>query len=745
MTQSIPPTETVTHANEYLLEVGTEELPVGFLAQVPETLKSKVQALLEAHELSGAEIQVFVTPRRIVLHIAKLAGKTADKAVLIKGPPLRIGLDASGELTQAAKGFAKKAGCLPEQLQQKNIDGQTYLVFHQHQSGQSTRELLQQHLPDLILGMPGSHFMAWGNHRIRFSRPIRWLVSQFNTTELPLAIGPVTSGSKTWGHRLLANAPVSVNAIADFYHDLLEKGKVQVNHHVRQAKIKADLEKAAAGCNAVVVGNAALLQEVTMLVELATVFVGQFNPAFLVLPPEVIETVMVRHQKYFALRSIVDQSLLPQFLIVSNSHPGAEKTVVRGNEKVIAARLSDAAFFYESDQKTPLINRVEALNGITFQRGLGTMRDKAHRLEKLSSNVATALGMNGETRETARRAGLLAKADLVTSMVFELTELQGIMGYYYARASNEPEAVALAVKEHYQPNFLGDALPKTDAGIVVSLSDKMDSLVTIFAYKKTKLPSGSKDPLGLRRMVSGIFAILFHHQLALNLDALIAEAYANNPQITGQDFLSLEETAALLTPFMLQRLKSALAEADMRYDVINAVLGAGLSPFEDINAVKRRCTLLKQLIEADEKNSTDSDRKGDQDSGILSPWQQLYIPGFRVAKMLGEKFNAGATLADIDPSFFNHEAERALLQAITHSVEKNVITQRDKIKADKIQASPDDDGLQALQACAKPVEDFFDAVMVNDPDAQVRVNRYNLLSVLHQQYLALADFTQLAV
>jgi glycyl-tRNA synthetase beta chain len=716
--------------HRYLLEVGTEELPVPFLLSAPAELCEKVKTLLNQYALPFHAVSAEVTPRRITLDITGLPEQQASQTETVKGPPVRIALDETGNPSKAGLGFAKKMGIAFETLQQECIEGETYLVLHQNKVGQSVRDILAKHLPETLLGLSGSHFMAWGTGSIRFSRPIRWLLSLWDAQSLPICIGAVESAQYTYGHRLLANTKIAVHNPDHYLDELRETGRVILQAGQRKALIVEQLNQTAKSMKATVIQNDDLLDTVTMLVEYPSVMVGKFEERFLTLPSEVIQTVMTAHQKYFALQ---DQSgkLLPCFLIVSNGDAACEKTICHGNEKVIKARLQDASFFFEEDRKKSLASYVQQLSGITFQKKLGTMADKTARLEQLTHFVAEHLAYTPQTLQHAVRAAHLAKADLVTGMVFELTELQGIMGMHYAKHSGEPNEVAIAIQEHYLPRFMGDGLAQSQAGIAVSLADKIDTVVTVFSQQSARLPSGSKDPMGLRRMVTGIIQTILdsavpdstlpNQPLRVNLPLLFSVACQNlmKSQVgqASQQFRTETETLQLISDFILQRLRGLLLEQHFRYDVIEAALDASQPALEDLGHLLDRCKALKHL------------------TGMPEEFSLLYEPANRVARILGDQYKPEVTLNTVEVSRFCTSQEKALFAQL-----ESILQNPAKLDSETACIN----WLEQLGTLAKPVELFFEGVMVNDPDAQVRNNRYNLLSLLHQLYLQMACFSRLS-
>lgn len=709
--------------NQYLLEIGTEELPVDFLFSASTELVDKVKAALEEQAVAYGKVTVQATPRRLALIMADLPDSQTERVFTTKGPPLRVGLDANGLPTPAGLGFARKMGVDFSQLAQAPTDdepnGEKYLMLSQILPGRPTQEVLAEILPGLILGLSGSHFMAWGNNTIRFSRPIRWLLSLWNETHLPLCLGPVVSDTVSHGHRVLSADPIRVSSVSAYQSTLETEGAVIVDQSRRWNMIGEMLEKAAIELGGNVEKNETLLDTVTMLVEHPSVVVGRFEDRFLEIPEAVTTTVMTAHQKYFPLRG-KNGNLMPYFMTVSNGRAEAADTIRLGNEKVLTARLEDARFFFTEDQKVPLQDRLEKLKGITFQKGLGSMYEKTRRLETLALQVADRMGLNPEVQSETGRAATLAKADLVTGMVFEFTELQGVMGRHYAALSGEPEAVSEAIFEHYLPRFPGDDVARSPVGIAVSLADKMDTLIAVFSQKNAKLPSGSKDPLGLRRLASGMIQTVVENKLNLDLLALMRQAYRTllseapaNPQFQDE-----QTTLTLVNDFVLQRLRGILLEQDNRYDIIDAALEAGDSALSDLQGALIRIHHLKQLT--------------------MNPdaLKKIYEPANRIFKILGKHYDPTVNLKEIQTAHFRHPAEEALFVQVQklHELGDN-LAQTSKIET----------LLAKLFDLSEPIELFFDKVMVNDPDDTVRKNRYNLLSILNRFYLQLACFTKLVV
>jgi glycyl-tRNA synthetase beta chain len=669
----------------YLLELGTEELPASFLQVAPQALAAAAEKTLTEAGFTGCVVQTFATPRRLALLIEGLSDAQPATTHTVQGPSLKVALDPQGQPTPAGLGFARKMNVPFEALGQQVRGKDTVLVFEQTQEGRPTADVIQAAVPTWVASLTGSHFMRWGHGSLKFSRPLRWLVSLWNEQVLPVTLENVSADRVSYGLRRVG--AVSVPHAKDYLATLAEAGEVMADVTARRNLIADQLAKAAHALGGTVVENPELLDTVTLLVEHPSVIAGQFDDAYLSLPRTVLETVMSAHQKYFAVAN-GQQQLLPVFLTVSNGRKEAAQTIQHGNERVLAARFADARFFFEEDVKTPLENHLPALSGLTFQKGLGTMADKTHRLSVLSEQIAQAAGLSPEDTRHSVRSARLAKADLVTGLVRELTELQGVLGGVYARLQGEAEPVARALETQYQWDAPDDA-----AAWVLSVADKADTLVAVFAQKGAKLPTGSKDPLGLRRMATGLVHCLMQRPVSLNW--VLHTAYQALGPLATQPWETVE---ALLRPFVQQRLMTVLEEAGEPGDAIEAVLAVEA---DNLVQVKERLAWLAGL-------SADT-------------LQAFYEPANRVVRMLGDKAVAGKTVSDVNPDLFQHPSEGALFALM--------------------QAQPL--SVETAPQYAQQVSAFFDSVLVNDEQVAVRENRYNMLNVLADAYSQYAYFPKL--
>ncbi len=699
--------------NQALLEIGTEELPPGFLASLPARLSELTDKLLTDARLSAGSITVWTTPRRIALLLNDLPAAQPDDTVVHNGPPVRIAFDADGKPTKPAEAFAKKVGVAVGDLATDESGKEPTLTYTQQVTGQPTPQVLGDVFAAIINGLQGPRFMRWGNYELRFPRPIHWLVGLWNDEPLSFSLGHLHAGAQTRGHRLYAPEPITIPSVSAYETTLHDAGHVVVNPHKRQQMILAALAEQEKQHKGTLINNEGLLAEVVNITEWPWVFAGKFDADYLTLPKAVITTVMASHQRYFALENSKGE-LLPLFLGASNGDPAAVDNIVVGNQKVLKARLNDASFFLEADMKKPLTERGKDLAGITFQRGLGSMAQKTERMVSLVPMLAKDLSLPAVDLQAAQ----LAKADLTTHMVSEFTELEGHIGEEYARRQGQPEVVAKALSEHYQPRFQGDALPQTPAGTVVSLADKLDTLVCVLAQPKVKMPTGSSDPLGLRRLVNGVLLMLMEDDRpVVSLKNWCQSAYNQVPLDEKCEWDTLWNER--LVPFVVQRLRSLWQENATPHDVQDALLAENLSGVPHV--LGRLATLpshAKRLtaIVTDANNYT-----------------ALVVPATRIKKILGKHYAPGAEFSSIDETLLTESAEKNLYAALTKAT--SGVEAQWALLTDAQQ--------KTVAAMAPAVDAFFEDVMVNADDAAVKQNRQTLLSVALGLYSRLGDITLL--
>ena len=685
-------------SNQVFIEIGCEELPAGFLATVETALSQDLQKRLDAISLVASTLTIEKTPRRLVIRLTGLPDTQAERNEVIKGPPVQVAFEAEGSPSKALEGFLRKNNASLDACVQEEIGGTRYIVLHQRHEGQAVKRIIGSLVLDAVMSLEGPRFMRWANNTRLFPRPIRWLLAFWNDEPLPLTLDfgeeRLISQNITRGHRLLGQSEITVTSPADYDEKLASLGKVILSTEDRMNTVQKQLAEVAQSIGGVAIVDDELLEEVANILEFPTVIVGRFDASYLKIPKPVLITVMKAHQRYFPVESESGE-LLPYFLVASNGDLRFAENIIAGNERVLVARFEDAKFFYEDDIKTPLEDRLTALDGVTFQKGLGSLKAKTQRIQRLSYAFAEALAVDATTRQAVERASLLCKTDLVTSMVFELTELQGEVGMYYALQQGESKTVAHAIYEHYLPRFQGDALPQSVEGLIISLADKFDTLVALFSQSKTKIPSGSKDPLGLRRLVNGVLLSILSFNLHNNIQTWCEHTHQNLGDLAQEPW---DATWQSIEGFMQQRLASYLQEQGYAVDLIQAVQ-AGFNPWDDLPLFVAKLDSLK--VKREEAPDL---------------FEALYTPANRIDKMIAKHYNPEARIAHIEESLLESDAERALYHATTKALIQNSTV--------------------AMAELAPVIARFFEEVMVMSDNPAVRQNRLDLLSVLHTAYLS---------
>ncbi|MBR8827774.1 MAG: glycine--tRNA ligase subunit beta [Gomphosphaeria aponina SAG 52.96 = DSM 107014] len=702
----------------FLLEVGTEELPADFVGGAIAQWQKRIPLSLQEQFLTYEAIEYYGTPRRLGVLIKGLPAKQADREEEIKGPP-RSAAFKDGKPTKAAEGFAKKQGVELEQLQIRDTDKGEFVFIQKQITGQPVTEIFTELAPQWITKLEGRRFMRWGDGDLRFPRPIRWLVALLDEEVLPIELvngsTVIKSDRLSVGHRLLHPATVTI-PIATAYVACLQKAYVEVEPAKRCEQIKQQVEAAATKLGGKAVITESLLGEVTNLVEWPTAVVGKFDPEFLSLPPEVITTVMVTHQRYFAVKQ--NSQLLPNFITISNGDRAKAEIIAAGNERVIRARLADAQFFYQADCDDHLECYLPQLENVTFQEDLGSMRDKVDRILEISVQICEQLELDEQQRNEIESTALLCKADLVTQMVYEFPELQGVMGGKYALVSGEGEMVAKGIFEHYLPRGADDLMPTSLTGQVVGLADRLDTLVSIFGLGM--IPTGSADPFALRRAANGIINVTWQGNLEINLAQLLEQGAA--------DFVTAhsdqESPLLALQEFFIQRIRTLLQdELKIDYDLVNAVLGENDSEYtqralKDLLDVRDRALFLQQIrnnkqldsIYETVNRSTRLAAQGDLDTQQLDP------------------------RAVVNPAFFQKSSEQAFYDALVELVPQTEAAQAESNYQVLV---------NSLTKIAPTVSNFFDgteSVLVMDENPDIKRNRLNLLALLRNHARVLADF-----
>ena len=717
----------------FLLEIGTEELPADFARLALPQLEQLVRRDLGEARLSHGAVHCTGTPRRLVVQVHDLAAAAPDLEEERKGPPAAQAFK-DGVPTQAAIGFARRCGIEPEALEVRDTAKGPFVFATVLERGRTATELLASSIPAWIAALQGRRFMRWGDGDCRFSRPVRWLVALLDAAvvpvELPGSDPAVRAGNQSRGHRLQA-AAITIPS-AEAYSDALAAAGVQVDRASRASAIRSLIEQAAAAQTATPDLPDDLFEELTDLVEAPLLIEGSVADHYLALPAEVLSTVMRAHQRYVPLYRqdaasdplALDAraSLLPRFLCIGNGLPEASDTVRRGNERVLKARLADAEFFVQADRAVASIDRRAQLARVTFAEGLGSLLDRVERLEWCTDVLLEQLQLPAAVAEHARRGAHLCKHDLVSQMVGEFPELQGVMGGKYLLAEGEPREVALAVLEHYLPRGAADALPSSDAGAVVALAERLELLLSIYA--KGERPSGSSDPYALRRAGNGLLQILWNRGWRLDLQRLLSRATAHWAELLPHFTVDAPALAAELGEFLRQRLISLLEEEGVAADLVQAVAGDGVAlervigdPFD----ARQRADLLADL----------------RTSGELAAVQAVVTRAARLA----EKGELDAVVLSpasvVDETLFEKSSEAGML---------SVLRALEPI-ASGSSAERYAELARGLSAGAEALAAFFDgeqSVMVMADDGAVRRNRLNLLGVLRNQAAVLADFSRIS-
>ena len=658
----------------YLLEVGTEELPYKFIPQAIEQLNSGFANFLNDNKVKFSDIKVYATPRRLAVIIDGLDTKTADEVKIVKGPIKNVAFDENGNLTKAGEGFARKNNLAKEDLYVED----NYLHAKIVVKGKSIAELLQENVPSIFMKLQGAHFMRWGYNEAKFSRPIKWIVSVLDNEEVKIKIIDKESSIYSRGHRF-AQQQVLINNPKD-YVETMRNACVIVDQNERKQVIveKAKEKKKKIGAEPYYTDD--LLEEVTFITEYPVPALCEFDPRYLDIPEEVTVTVMAVHQRYFALYK--DGKLTNKFITMTNYLGTEFENIKAGNVRVIKARLDDAVFFFNEDTKKPLIDYVESLKGITFQKGMGTMFDKTQRLIKLSNRIAKDLNIESKDIE---RTATLCKADLTTNLVFEFTELQGFIGADYARVSGENNKVVEGIKEHYFPLNAESNTAKGIEGQIVGIADKIDTVCAVFAAGKK--PTGSSDPLGVRRAALGVIRTILDSGLKINVDKYIKEALQLLPV--------QRDCADEVNEFFIQRMIIFLSE---KYNKNILEACSMKNPLVDIADYVERVKVVKELN---------------------SP--QLLENANRVIRILKD-----TSVDSINESFFKESAEKDLYDAV-------------KKLNDNVDYKT---YLTELENLNPYVTKFFDDVLVMDKDENVKKNRLALLTLLRKKYDYLTDFSK---
>ncbi len=703
----------------FLLEVGTEELPADFIDEAIAQWQQIIPNRLQDNFLVPDSLDVYGTPRRLAILISGLPDQQKDRDEIIKGPPAKAAFK-EGKPTKAAEGFARKQEVEVTDLEIRPTDKGDFVFIEKKIKGRQTKEILQELIPTWINSLEGRRFMRWGNGELRFSRPIRWLVALCDEQILPLEIvngnSTITSDRLSRGHRILHPDSVSI-AQASNYVETLRSAYVEVDPKQRQEIIEKDIETIAKELKGKADLPEDLLTEVINLVEYPTAVAGNFDPEFLDLPIEVIITVMVKHQRYFAVKQS-DNELLPNFITIANGDPHKKDIIAQGNERVIRARLADAQFFYKADCDEPLDSYLPELENVTFQKELGTMRYKVDRIMDMAQQISEQLEIGEKEQEEIESTALLCKADLVTQMVYEFPELQGVMGQKYALVSGESEAVAQGIFEHYLPRGANDIMPKTLTGQVVGIADRLDTLISIFGLGM--IPTGSGDPFALRRAANAIIAVTWEAQLPINLSQLLLQGCEAFRAAHADKASPLEP----LQGFFIQRIQTLLQEdCNLEYDLVNAVLGEADAEYteralQNLLDVKDRAEFLQEI----------------RRNGMLDKIYETVNRSTRLAVKGDLEYLELDPSKVVRPELFEKSSEQEFYDGLMALVSKTTQAQGER----NYQLLT-----EGLLDIVPKVSEFFDgenSVLVMAENQKVRENRLNLLGVLRNHGRVLADF-----
>ena len=680
-----------------LLEIGTEEVPAHVMPGILSQLKENAAKTFEELRIEYKNIKTLGTPRRSALLVEGLAEQQADLSKENRGPAVNIAFDADGNPTKAAQGFARGHGVKPEELVTK--DGYVYAMVHE--KGGQTVDLLGETLKGLVDGLNFPNNMHWADLDYKFIRPLRWLVALYGQDVIDFEVANVKSGRTSRGHRFLSEGDFEI-ANAEDYVETCRKASIIVDQNERCEMIRQQIAEVAAANGGQAEVNEDLLEEVLYLVEYPTALCGKFDEKYLALPAEAVITPMRDHQRYFPV--LKDGQLLPLFITIRNGGKEHLETVQHGNERVLRARLEDAQFFFDEDRKKTLEQHGEKLKTVVFQDGLGTIYDKTLRLEVLAGYIADAIGANEQDKKDAVRAAKLAKADLVTGMVTEFTELQGVMGREYALLDGETKAVAQAIDEHYMPRFAGDSQPASVAGRIVSLADKIDTIVGTFS--RGLIPTGSQDPFALRRQALGIVNMLKEAKYHISLSQLVAKAMELLKIADAGQQAKLQNDVA---DFMKLRLKNVLADAGIRYDVVDAVFVT----VDDIYGVFLRAQAVNEAVKQDMEKTI-----------------QAFVRTGNIAR------KAEDVQAAVEADLLAEQVEKDLCKAYEAAASK----------VEKEVAAQDYAGaIATLSQLAAPIDAFFDGVMVMDKDEKIKNNRLGLLKLVDNLVCQVADFSKIVL
>jgi len=690
---------------ELILEIGTEEIPAGFIGSALSDLKQDARRKLEGASLDFKEISTYGTPRRLTLRVQGLADKQQYQTKEAFGPPVSISYDENGKPTKPALGFAKSQGVKIKDVVRVKRDRGEFLAVIKKFKGQKTDKLLKEILPDLILSIPFRKSMKWGEGDITFVRPIRWVLAIYGGKTVSFDLEGLKSSSKSYGHRFLHPGSFKVTGWED-YKEKLENGYVILDQDRRKRDIVKGINALAKEIGGKITEDEELLETVTNLVEYPLVLKGDFEKEFLKLPKEVLISVMKNHQKYFPVTRAKNKSkLLPHFIFVCGTPVKDRSVVVKGNERVIRARFTDARFFFDEDKGSPLGEKVDELKDMVFLSDLGSYFDKTERIKKLATGIAKGIDYRGSIKdvETAAR---LSKADLATQMVFEFPELQGIMGKYYAELSGEKKEVAKAIEEHYMPVSRDGELPGSDIGSIVSIADKADSISACFI--SGLIPTGTQDPYALRRQAIGIINIILKRGYHLSLLETFKMSLETITKQTKTKFKESEEKVlSSISDFITERFRNIMIDEGYSQDIVDAVVSVGL---DDLVEARRKIEALYEFRKAPD-------------------FEALGIAFKRVVNIVKDHRRTA-----VEESLFLEDVEKELYDSF-NKVRQKVDSEISKKNYEK--------SLSLMKNLKEPVDKYFEGVMVMDKNPGLKRNRLSMLSHIRELFFKIADFSKI--
>ena len=688
--------------NDLLFEIGSEEIPAGYIEPALAALAADVTSKLTEARIGHGAVKTYGTPKRLALWIKDVADHQETLTSEVVGPPEKVGFDADGKPTVPAIKFAEKLGISMDQVTVKDTGKGRYLCAMKTEDAVETVKVLERILPETITRIPFPKTMRWADQDVHFARPITSILALFGSSMIPFTFGDITSSNTTRGHRFMKPGNITIKNPSE-YAASLEQAHVVADIETRKAAVRVEIEKAASTVGGVILKDEDLVNIVANLIEYPVVVTGTFDDVFLEVPDEVLITAMREHQKYF---SVVDANgkLLPHFVVVNNTRTNDMAVVTKGHEKVLRARLADARFFYRGDLKEKSEDRIEKLKGVLFQASLGTMYDKTMRIEALTAWLADASG-SSSVKDQAVKAAKLCKSDLVSQVVVEFPKLQGLMGRVYALTAGESEETAWAVEEHYRPVSSGAALPETLAGALVALADKVDTLVGCFSAGL--IPTGASDPYALRRQTIGIIQILNQRDFRFSLSALIEKSLA----LYGEKAEAAKESVVRdVVEFIRNRMDHIITEEGFSKDVTASVTSVSIDNVPD---VRRRVAALESLKKQD-------------------GFEPLAVAFKRVVNII-KKTDVAASQT-VDKALFEKPCENALFDAV-NTVKEKVSVNLDSADFDK--------ALAEIATLRGPVDTFFDDVMVMADDEKIRNNRLALLSLIASLFADIADFSKI--